>query len=121
MTLIVCVCGPEPPADSPSPLSSLGCGAQVPRVPSVRTGQSVAVIGSGPAGLAAADCLNQLGHKVTVYERDDRIGGLLVYGIPNMKLDKETVQRRVDLLEEEGIEFVTGKDPLPTLCALPPC
>jgi NADPH-dependent glutamate synthase beta subunit-like oxidoreductase len=68
---------------------------------------TVAVIGSGPAGLAAADCLNQLGHKVTVYEREDRVGGLLMYGIPNMKLDKDKVARRVALLEEEGIEFVT--------------
>ena len=80
----------------------------IPRIPAHRTGFSVAVVGSGPAGLAAADCLNQMGHKVTVYEREDRIGGLLMYGIPNMKLDKESVQRRVDLLEEEGIEFVTS-------------
>eukprot|EP00612_Vaucheria_litorea_P002112 CAMPEP_0171457308 /NCGR_PEP_ID=MMETSP0945-20130129/3441_1 /TAXON_ID=109269 /ORGANISM="Vaucheria litorea, Strain CCMP2940" /LENGTH=558 /DNA_ID=CAMNT_0011982895 /DNA_START=59 /DNA_END=1735 /DNA_ORIENTATION=+ len=79
-----------------------------PRIPQYRTGMNVAVVGSGPAGLAAADCLNQKGHKVTVYEREDRIGGLLMYGIPNMKLDKETVQRRVDLLAEEGIEFVTN-------------
>jgi NADPH-dependent glutamate synthase beta subunit-like oxidoreductase len=69
---------------------------------------SVAIIGSGPAGLAAADCLNQFGHKVTVYEREDRIGGLLMYGIPNMKLDKDRVSRRVNLLIEEGIEFVTN-------------
>lgn len=79
-----------------------------PRIPKYRTGYSVAVVGSGPAGLAAADCLNQLGHKVTVYEREDRIGGLLMYGIPNMKLDKDKVQRRVNLLAEEGIEFVTN-------------
>jgi glutamate synthase (NADPH) small chain len=79
-----------------------------PRVPKYRTGMSVAVIGSGPAGLATADCLNQLGHKVTVYEREDRIGGLLMYGIPNMKLDKDKVLRRVNLLSEEGIEFVTN-------------
>ena len=69
---------------------------------------TVAVIGSGPSGLAAADTLNQMGHKVTVYERADRIGGLLMYGIPNMKLEKETVDRRVNLLREEGIEFVTN-------------
>lgn len=75
--------------------------------PSKRTGKSVAVIGSGPAGLAAAAELNKLGHQVTVYERDDRIGGLLMYGIPNMKLDKKVVDRRVDLLRAEGIEFVT--------------
>jgi glutamate synthase (NADPH/NADH) small chain len=79
-----------------------------PRVPKYRTGMSVAVIGSGPAGLATADCLNQLGHKVTVYEREDRVGGLLMYGIPNMKLDKDKVARRVNLLSQEGIEFVTN-------------
>jgi NAD(P)H-dependent glutamate synthase small subunit len=80
----------------------------VPQPPKTRTGKRVAVIGSGPAGLAAAAQLNQAGHRVTVYERDDRIGGLLMYGIPNMKLDKGIVQRRVNLLKEEGIEFVTG-------------
>ena len=80
----------------------------VPEPPKHRTGKSVAVIGSGPAGLAAAAQLNKAGHKVTVYERDDRIGGLLMYGIPNMKLDKGVVDRRVDLLRAEGIEFVTG-------------
>ena len=78
------------------------------RVPPKRTGLHVAVIGSGPAGLACADQLNQMGHFVTVYEREDRIGGLLMYGIPNMKLEKQTVQRRVDLLMEEGIEFKTN-------------
>lgn len=83
-------------------------GWVVPRIPTYRTGMSVAVVGSGPAGLAAADQLNQMGHKVTVYEREDRVGGLLTYGIPNMKLEKEKVQRRVDLLAEEGIEFVTN-------------
>ena len=76
--------------------------------PAFRTGKKVAVIGSGPAGLAAAAQLNQAGHEVTVYEREDRIGGLLMYGIPNMKLEKDVVQRRVDLLAEEGIKFVTG-------------
>ncbi|MHB8900174.1 MAG: glutamate synthase subunit beta [Thermoguttaceae bacterium] len=80
----------------------------VPEPPTHRTGKSVAVVGSGPAGLAAAAQLNKAGHKVTVYERDDRIGGLLMYGIPNMKLDKGIVQRRVDLLRAEGVEFVTG-------------
>ena len=78
--------------------------------PKTRTGKSVAIIGSGPAGLAAADQLNRAGHSVTVYERADRIGGLLTYGIPNMKLDKDVVQRRLDLLEAEGIKFVTGAD-----------
>jgi NADPH-dependent glutamate synthase beta subunit-like oxidoreductase len=80
----------------------------VPRKPATRSGMTVAVVGSGPAGLAAADQLNQMGHKVTVYERADRIGGLLMYGIPNMKLEKDTVLRRVQLLREEGIEFVTN-------------
>ena len=88
-----------------------GC---VPQPPAVRTGKKVAVVGSGPAGLAAAAQLNRAGHLVTVFERADRIGGLLMYGIPNMKLDKSVVQRRVDLMEAEGVEFVTscevGKD-----------
>ena len=75
--------------------------------PAERTGRRVAIVGSGPAGLAAAQQLNRVGHSVTVYERADRIGGLLVYGIPNMKLDKQVVQRRIDLMAEEGVEFVT--------------
>jgi glutamate synthase (NADPH/NADH) small chain len=79
------------------------------KIPAVRTGKKIAIVGSGPAGLACADQLNQAGHSVTVFEREDRIGGLLMYGIPNMKLDKElVVQRRVNLLAEEGIEFKTG-------------
>ena len=89
-------------------------GWVVPQPPLVRTGKRVAVIGSGPAGLACAAQLNKAGHTVTVYERADRIGGLLTYGIPTMKLDKGIVQRRVDLLEAEGVDFVTnteiGKD-----------
>jgi len=77
--------------------------------PLVRTGKKVAVIGSGPAGLAAADELNKLGHSVTIYERDDRAGGLLMYGIPNMKLDKQlVVERRLQLMQAEGIEILTG-------------
>ena len=76
--------------------------AQPPRF---RTGRRVAIVGSGPAGLACADQLNRAGHTAMVFERDDRIGGLLVYGIPNMKLDKEIVQRRVELMEEEGYGF----------------
>ena len=76
--------------------------------PAKRTGKKVAIVGSGPAGLACAAQLNSAGHAVTVYERADRIGGLLMYGIPNMKLDKAVVQRRVDLLAKEGIKFVTG-------------
>ncbi len=78
--------------------------------PKTRSGKKVAVVGSGPAGLAAADQLNKRGHLVTVYERDDRIGGLLMYGIPNMKLDKRVVERKVAILEEEGITFCTGVD-----------
>ncbi len=80
------------------------------RVPSQRTGRRVAIIGSGPAGLAAADQLNSAGHLVTVYERADRIGGLLMYGIPNMKLDKRVVERRINLMRDAGITFVTGAD-----------
>ncbi|WLR50817.1 glutamate synthase subunit beta [Bacillus tianshenii] len=89
-------------------------GWVVPEPPKSRTGKKVAVIGSGPAGLAAAAQLNKAGHKVTVFERNDRVGGLLTYGIPEMKLSYDIVKRRVDILEEEGIEFVTntevGKD-----------
>ncbi|MDP0494799.1 MAG: glutamate synthase subunit beta [Verrucomicrobiota bacterium JB024] len=82
-----------------------------PRPPKKRTGKSVAVVGSGPAGLACADQLNQAGHDVTVYERADRVGGLLMYGIPNMKLDKRNVVlRRAKLLEDEGVKFVTGTE-----------
>ncbi|ACF45669.1 glutamate synthase, NADH/NADPH, small subunit [Prosthecochloris aestuarii DSM 271] len=82
-----------------------------PKKIAVRTGKKIAVVGSGPAGLAAADQLNKAGHSVTVYERDDRIGGLLMYGIPNMKLDKEAVvQRRVDLMEQEGVVFVVNTE-----------
>ena len=81
-----------------------------PRVPAHRTGKRIAIVGSGPAGLAAADQLNQRGHSVTVFERDDRVGGLLMYGIPSMKLEKKYVKRRVELLEAEGITFVTGVD-----------
>ena len=83
-------------------------GWVTPRLPQARTGTSVAVIGSGPAGLACADQLNQAGHVVTVFERDDHVGGLLRYGIPDFKLDKRVVQRRVDLMAAEGITFRTG-------------
>lgn len=85
-------------------------GLMKPRIPSVRTKFKVAVIGSGPSGLAVADRLNQRGHNVTVYEREDRIGGLLMYGIPNMKLDKSVVERRQKLMEEEGVTFKTCTD-----------
>src|SRR5699024_320266 len=72
--------------------------------------KTAAVVGSGPAGLAAAFLLNRRGHQVTVFEKSDRPGGLLMYGIPNMKLDKAVVERRIRLLEAEGIRFVTGTD-----------
>ena len=79
-----------------------------PQPPAVRTGKKVAVVGSGPAGLAAAQQLNRAGHEVTVMERDERVGGLLALGIPDFKLDKEILQRRVNQLAEEGVTFVTG-------------
>ena len=79
-----------------------------PKKPSVRTGKQVAVIGSGPAGLAAAMQLNKRGHEVTVYEREDRLGGLLMYGIPNMKIEKNVIERRIDIMSQEGIKFITN-------------
>mgnify|MGYP001158018638 CR=1 FL=1 len=79
-----------------------------PYIPVKRTGKKIAVIGSGPAGLACADQLNKVGHSVTVFERSDRVGGLLMYGIPNMKLEKGVVERRLELMEKEGIVFRTG-------------
>ena len=79
-----------------------------PVIPAIRSTKRAAVIGSGPAGLAAAHRLNQRGHNVTVYERDDEIGGLLMYGIPNMKLDKSVIRRRRAKMEAEGIRFLTG-------------
>ncbi|GAW25181.1 putative glutamate synthase [Rosellinia necatrix] len=83
-------------------------GWMVPQPPKVRTGKRVAIIGSGPSGLACADQLNKAGHTVTVYERADRVGGLLMYGIPNMKLDKRIVKRRTDFMAEEGVQYKTG-------------
>lgn len=85
-------------------------GLAGPNPPKVRTGKTVAVVGSGPSGLAAADQLNKRGHRVTVFERSDRIGGLLMYGIPNMKLEKHIVERKVKIMEQEGITFLTGTD-----------
>ena len=83
-------------------------GTIQPRIPKIRSGRKVAVVGSGPSGLACADELNHRGHSVTVFEREDRVGGLLMYGIPNMKLDKSVVERRRKLMEAEGVEFRTG-------------
>ncbi len=83
-------------------------GYAAARIPKFHTEKKVAVIGSGPSGLAAADQLNQRGHSVTVYERDDRIGGLLMYGIPNMKLEKHVIDRKVEVMKEEGVKFVTS-------------
>lgn len=85
-------------------------GCAKPKIPRVRTGKKIAVIGSGPSGLAAADQLNQRGHSVTVFERSDRPGGLLMYGIPNMKLEKRIIDRRIDIMKQEGIVFETGKN-----------
>ena len=81
-----------------------------PEPPLARTGKRVAVVGSGPAGLACGAQLNRAGHYVTVFERADRVGGLLMYGIPNMKLDKKVVERRVRLMADEGVRFVTGME-----------
>ena len=83
-------------------------GWVTPCIPKTRSGMRVAIVGSGPAGLAAADQLNQRGHSVTVYERADRIGGLLMYGIPNMKLEKSLINKRNAIMEEEGVCFKSG-------------
>ena len=85
-------------------------GYMKPEIPQIRSGKKIAVIGSGPSGLAVADLLNRRGHSVTVYERSDRIGGLLMYGIPNMKLNKKIVERRVNLMKAEGVEFIVNAD-----------
>ena len=85
-------------------------GLAAPKPPKVRTGKRVAIVGSGPSGLAAADLLNRRGHSVTVYERSDRPGGLLMYGIPNMKLEKKYITRKLDVLHAEGVDFITCAD-----------
>ncbi|MBQ2405130.1 MAG: glutamate synthase subunit beta [Lachnospiraceae bacterium] len=85
-------------------------GFAAAKPPKVRTGKTVAVVGSGPSGLAVADQLNKRGHSVTVFERSDRVGGLLMYGIPNMKLEKHIIERKVNIMKEEGITFVTNAD-----------
>ena len=85
-------------------------GWAAPKPPKVRTGKKVAVIGSGPSGLAVADQLNRRGHSVTVYERADRIGGLLMYGIPNMKLEKHIIERKLEVMRAEGVNFKTCTD-----------
>ncbi len=85
-------------------------GYMQPKPPKVRSDKKIAVIGSGPAGLAAAEKLNKRGHNVTVFERDDNFGGLLMYGIPNMKLDKKIIDRRIDLMQKEGVEFIANQD-----------
>ncbi|MCQ4021454.1 MULTISPECIES: glutamate synthase subunit beta [unclassified Ruminococcus] len=88
--------------------NAFATGKIKPNPPQLRTGKKVAVIGSGPSGMACAVQLNQRGHSVTIYEKDDRIGGLLMYGIPNMKLEKQVIDRRVELMKADGISFVTN-------------
>ena len=83
-------------------------GYAKPNIPKARTGKKIAIIGSGPSGLAAADQLNQRGHSVTVFERSDRVGGLLMYGIPNMKLEKQYIERKIDIMKKEGVDFVVN-------------
>lgn len=109
-----CTCGAENPCDAVTirenelAVSDFGWanGLMTPVIPKVRTGKKIAIVGSGPSGLACAEILNQRGHFVTVYERDDMPGGLLMYGIPAMKLDKAVITRRVDKMQTEGIAFL---------------
>lgn len=89
---------------------AFAAGRMQPHIPAVSSGRRVAIVGSGPSGLAAADQLRHRGHQVTVYEREDEIGGLLMYGIPNMKLEKNVILRRRALMEAEGVVFRTGVD-----------
>ncbi|MBS7008337.1 glutamate synthase subunit beta [Anaerostipes sp.] len=111
-----CTCGlnGEPVCSKQNELSIIeygyANGLAEAKPPKSRTGKKVAVIGSGPAGLSAANSLNKRGHQVTVYERSDRVGGLMMYGIPNMKLEKQIVERKIRIMEEEGIRFETNTD-----------
>ncbi len=100
--------------------SAYKSGLAAPKAPSVRTGKKIAIIGSGPSGLAAADQLNKRGHQVTVFEKSDRIGGLLMYGIPNMKLEKQIIDRKIDVMKAEGVEFVTNANVGATKAAMAP-
>ena len=100
--------------------SAYKSGLAAPKAPSVRTGKKIAVIGSGPSGLAAADQLNKRGHSVTVYEKSDRVGGLLMYGIPNMKLEKQIIDRKVEVMKAEGVTFVTNANVGATKAAMTP-
>jgi len=108
-----CICGvhdePVSTRDNENAIIEYGFenGLMQPQIPAARSGKKVAVIGSGPSGLAAADTLNKRGHSVTVFERSDRPGGLLMYGIPNMKLEKSVILRRIDLMKSEGVEIRT--------------
>lgn len=108
-----CICGvhdePVSTRDNENAIIEYGFenGLMQPQIPAARSGKKVAVIGSGPSGLAVADTLNKRGHSVTVFERSDRPGGLLMYGIPNMKLEKSVILRRIDLMKAEGVEFRT--------------
>ncbi len=109
-----CTCGlngdPVTIKENEESISEYGytAGNMGPNPPSHRTGKKVAIVGSGPSGLAAADQLNKRGHSVTVYERSDKVGGLMMYGIPNMKLEKRVVDRRIAIMEQEGVTFLTN-------------
>ena len=111
-----CICGvydsPVTTKENENSIIEFGFanGLMKPQIPEVRSGKRIAVIGSGPSGLAAADTLNKRGHSVTVFERSDRVGGLLMYGIPNMKLEKQIIERRVELMKAEGVEFRTSSN-----------